>query len=460
MKNHLIIVLILLLLPSIIAINLDVDKISTEETMISGLKAPVVFNLSITNLGQTDNFEFFNLLGFEMFPIGTTPITAGETKEIELKISPIGEFDQLGLYTFQYFIRGQDNTQLEEQLTFRIIELQDAFIIGSAEVDADSNSIKIFIENIVNFNFEDLNVKFSSVFFEFEETFDLEPKERKEFDVELSIEDFNKLTAGFYTLNAEISIEDETADIEGLIKFTEKNLITTTKKDSGFFVSTEIITKTNEGNTIEKSETIVEKNIISRLFTTLNPEPDVVDRIGTRVEYTWARELKPGESIEITTKTNWLFPVVVILLLIVTIILIKRYTKTNLVLRKKVSFVRTKGGEFALKVTILINAKRYIERVNIIDRLPALVKVHERFGGVEPVRIDEKTKRLEWNFEKLEPGEVRMLSYIIYSKVGVLGKFALPKATAIYDREGKIKETESNRAFFVSETKEAKVDEE
>jgi len=56
-----------------------------------------------------------------------------------------------------------------------------------------------------------------------------------------------------------------------------------------------------------------------------------------------------------------------------------------------------------------------------------------------------------WNFEKLEAGERRIISYIIYSKIGVLGKFALPPTTAIYEKDGKIKETESNKAFFIAE---------
>ena len=65
--------------------------------------------------------------------------------------------------------------------------------------------------------------------------------------------------------------------------------------------------------------------------------------------------------------------------------------------------------------------------------------------------MDEKNRRIEWNFEKLEAGEIRVISYIIYSKVGVLGKFALPSASAIFEREGEIKEERSNRAFFLAE---------
>jgi hypothetical protein len=157
-------------------------------------------------------------------------------------------------------------------------------------------------------------------------------------------------------------------------------------------------------------------------------------------------------------KTNWLFPLLVILFIVTIVILAKQYSKTNLVLKKKVSFVNAKGGEFALKVSILVHAKKYIEKVSLIDRLPPLVKIHERFGGEKPLRINEKNRRMEWEFEKLEAGEIRLISYIVYSKIGILGKFSLPTATAIYEKDGDVHETESNRAFFVVEQKKEEIE--
>ena len=150
-------------------------------------------------------------------------------------------------------------------------------------------------------------------------------------------------------------------------------------------------------------------------------------------------------------KTNWLFPFILLLLVVAIVVLVKKYTGTSVILRKRVSFVRAKGGEFALKVSIATQARKHVERVNLIDRLPPLVKLHEKFLGEQPTRTDEKNRRLEWNFDSMQPGEIRIVSYIIYSKVGVFGKFELPISTAIFEREGEIHEVESNKAFFVSE---------
>ncbi len=452
MKKIFLLISLILILPLISAINLTIEKQSSNEVLILGLDMPTIFDLKITNLGPTDNFKIYNLVGLDINP-KTVSINKGETKEVKLEVSPIGDLNIRGFYSFNCPFRGQDESEINQQLTLNIINLKDAFEIGSEEFDSNSSSLNVYIHNKVNFDFSEINVKFKSAFFDFEETLQLGPNEKKSFNVQLNKEEFKKLMAGFYTLKAEIFVEDEKANVEGIIKFVEKNLVTTTKEDYGFIINTKIIEKINEGNVLATSETVLKKSIISRLFTSFSPQPDIVERQGLTVYYTWEKEIKPGENLKIIVKTNWLFPLLIILFIVAIVILAKQYSKTNLVLKKRVSFVRAKGGEFALKVSILIHAKKYVEKVSIIDKLPPLVKIHERFGGEKPLRINEKNKRLEWGFEKLEAGENRMLSYIIYSKIGILGKFSLPTTTAIYEKEGKVHETESNRAFFIVEQK-------
>ena len=441
----------LFIVPLASAINLKIEGKSSNEVMIANIDEPATFDIEITNLGLDDSLQFYNLLGFNMAPKGTVNIKSGETQRIKVLIYPRPDLNFKGFYTFKYFIRGKDSSEITQKITVKIMDLEEIFEVGSEELNPPSNSMRVYIKNKVNFNFEEAVATFSSPFFEFDEKFSLAPYEKKTFDVKLNKEDFKKLMAGFYTLKAEITVDNKNVDVEGVIKFAEKDIVTTTKKDYGLIISTKIIEKKNEGNTIAKSETAIKKNIISRLFTNFSPEPNIVERDGFSVYYTWNNEINPGETLKITTKTNWLFPFLTILFIIAIVMLAKLYSKTNLVLRKKVSFVRAKGGEFALKVSIIVDSKKYIERISVVDRIPQLVKIYERFGGEKPARIDEKNKKIEWNFEKLEAGEIRVLSYIIYSKVGVLGKFALPSAKAIYEREGEVQEAESNRAFFISE---------
>ena len=335
----------------------------------------------------------------------------------------------------------------------KIIDLDEAFEIGASKIDPESNSIYIYLENKINFNFENLDIKVTSPFFGFSEKISLEPYESKEFEISLDNEEFQELMAGFYTLNADIGFQELDVKIEGNIEFLEKDLIETKSEDYGFIIVTKVIEKTNNGNVVTPIETTVKKNALSRLFTSFNEEPSTVKRQGLNIYYTWISDIAPGETSEIKVRTNWLIPLLILLAIYLVVYLTKRYYNPNLILRKRVSFVRAKGGEFALKVSIIITAKQYLEKVRLIDRLPPLVKMYERFGGEYPSKVDEKRKKIEWEFNHLEEGEKRIISYVIYSKVGILGRFALPSATAIFEREGKIKDSTSNKAFFVAEQK-------
>ncbi len=245
------------------AINLKVEKISQNEVMIADVNKQTVFNLSITNLNGDDYMEFYNLLGFQMFPIGSTPIKKGETKQIQLKISPIGKIKERGYYTLQYFIKGSNDSEIKQELTFKIIELKDAFEVGSEEVNPKKNTIIVYIKNKEKIDFEGLKVKFKSNFFTEDREFELGSEEKKEFEIQLQSEDLKKLSAGFYTLTAEVEYAGARTEVEGFIKFSERSDLNVSERDSGFFISTHTITKTNQGNVNVETVTSIRKSIFS-----------------------------------------------------------------------------------------------------------------------------------------------------------------------------------------------------
>jgi len=444
----------LFLIQPIIAVDLKVQKLSDKGTMIFGLEDSAIFKINVTNNGPSDNFSLYTFFGKGFEPKDQIRINSGKSKIIELKIFPRKDFKTKGNTIFSYFIQGSDKTEVEEKLIVNLIELKDAFEIGASSIDPESNSINVFLKNKVNFNFKNLQVHFSSPFFELNKTLNLNPNERKDFKIDLKKEDFSKLIAGFYTLSANFKIKKITAEVDESIDFIEKNLIKKERRDYGLIILTTIIKSKNEGNAVENSRTNIQKNILSRIFTSFSPEPTLIERKGFKVNYVWDKKLNPGESFEVSVKTNWIIPFLIILLIILTVVLAKKYSKMDLLMRKRVSFVNAKGGEFALKVMIHVEARKFVENVKILDRLPPLVKVYEKFGGEFPKRFN-KTKRIfEWELGNLEAGEKRMLSYIIYSKVGVLGRFALPSTISIFEKDGKIKEVSSNKAFFLADQKE------
>ena len=277
--------------------------------------------------------------------------------------------------------------------------------------------------------------------------------EIKQFEISLEIEKLKTLVAGPYLLNSQITAKEKTTNIESIIKFLEQEGIETSESKEGFLIKRTEISKTNVGNVVKTVEIGAEKKIFSYLFTTFNVLPTEINRQGFEINYVWKKELIPSDELKVVIKTNWFYPIIVIFFAIALFLLIKTYVESDLILRKKVSFVKTRGGEFALKIMLKARAKRFIERINVIDKLPPLVKLYGRYGAISPDKVDLENKRLEWNIESLNKGEERIFSYIIYSKIGIVGKFELPCAKAIYEKEGKIKETESNRSFFINEPK-------
>lgn len=439
------------LLPAVFALNVNIAGNNTDAAMINDINEPIVFNLQVTNLGPSDSFQFYNLLGFTMYPVQPVPIASGETKNVSITIYPRDGFNYNGYYIFNYFVQNSAGDKQQESLSFRVLNLQNAFDLGASEISPQSSSITIFLKNKVNFNFQDINATFSSPFFTQAQEFPLGPYEEKQFQISLNRNDFKSLLAGFYTLSASITAGGKTTGIQNSIDFSEKNILVANEVDSGFLIFTKTIEKSNEGNVVADSQTIITKNIISRLFTTLSPVPDSVERKGLLVYYTWENQIQPGDVLTITARTNWLLPLFIILFIGAVVFLVLQYSRTALTLNKRVSYLRAKGGEFALKVSVTVSARKFVERVHVVDRIPMVARLYDKFGNEKPSRVDEHTKRLEWHFDKLQPGETRVLSYIIYSKVGVLGRFALPTTKAVYEKDGKTHEAESNRSYLITE---------
>lgn len=434
------------------ALSLDIKSDSINNAVIKELPDPATFNFTIINLGDKDNIEIYSLVSVDISPRGTFMISAGETKNFVVGVFPSDDFKRkVGYVTFTYKVFGQTGTQ-EDTLTINLVNFKDAIEIGTSNINLDSNETTIYVQNKVQKDFPQMSVMFSSAFFDdINEVFTLPAFGRKEFTVSLNKEKMAKLVAGQYILSGQASLEKFKGDLEGSINFVEKSGLITTEKTEGIIFVDKTIERKNEGNTGVVAEVSMKKDIISRLFTSFNIQPTKADRKGLSVTYVWSKDLRPAESLIVIAKTNYLYPLLIVLAIVFGAYLIYVYKSSFLTLRKRVSFVRTKGGEFALKITLIASSRKFVEKVSVIDRLPAITKLFERYGATSPDKIDERNRRLEWNIEHLQPGEERVFSYIIYSKVGVVGKFELPQATAVYERDGKLYEVESNKAYFINE---------
>ncbi|MFA5174546.1 MAG: hypothetical protein WC438_05185 [Candidatus Pacearchaeota archaeon] len=443
---------LLFLVNIVSAINLDISSEAIQNSVITDLNEPATFKLTLINLGETDTFEIYSLVGVNIEPDAPFILESGGKKELTIKLMPQNSIieSRKGYFTFEYKIKNSKNEVQEEQLTMNIIDLSQSITIIPSPINPNSDKITLDVKNNLNYDFKDIKINPVSAFFEYESTISLKPKETKQIEIELDKSKAISLVAGNYLLNTKIEFQGKKANIESMIKYLEQEGIETEESEEGILIDRIEITKTNVGNVPKKIKIVLEKNLISYLITTFNEVPQT-QFSGFTVRYTWEKELIPNQEFKLIVKTNWFLPLIIIALAIILYILIRRYVESDLILTKRVSFVKTKGGEFALKVTLKAKAKAFIERVHVIEKLPHLVKLYEKFGAITPDKVDEKNKRIEWNIDSLNKDEERIFSYIIYSKIGVVGKFELPSAKAVYEKEGKIKEVESNRSFFINQ---------
>jgi len=454
------VLLVFILISSLlVSASLEIKKEAVSSMAIKELNLPAIFNLQIKNLGSADTFHIYSLTGIDMEPTEKFTISSGATKEIVLKAYPsLPIRSSPDYYSFVYKIEGDSSGITDDKLAISLVNLKDAFNLEADSINPNSQKIIIHFDNRAGHDFSNVKLDLSSVFFSKTLDFPLEAYEKKSIEVTLDKDKIRELVAGPYIINAKIETSGISTTSSTILKFDEMPGIETIESNEGWFSVRREIQKINKGNINTDVVVIINKNLFSSLFTSFNTPYLRKEVQGFSVSYIFEEELMPGKTYEVIARTNWWILIAIIVVIILIYYFTDKYIKTKLVLKKKVNFVHTKGGEFALKVTIYAKARDFVEKIRIIDRLPPMVKLFERYGAVNPDKVDEKNRRIEWNISGLGKGEERVFSYIIYSKIGVMGRFELPSAGAIYEYEGRLKEASSNTTFFNNETKKPRIE--
>jgi len=430
--------------------SLDIFEQHDTDILVKDIDNSITLTLSITN-ASAGLYNIYTLAELLIKPSAMFSIPQGSIEK-NFTISETENLDVEGHYTFTYILNHRGVEKINNKFTIQILKLKDILEIGSDSINPESDEVTFYIKNKKNVRLKNLSAQFSSVLFDIEKTFDIGPYEKVEIPIEIDTEKIKKTKAGVYIIEANFQTDKGTEKIKGNLYLGEKKGITSTEDNSGLFIRTQTITKINVGNIIESIEIKLKRNIFSRLFTSFNIEPMTTKRKGLTIEYIWIKErLNPTEIYIIKAKTNYILPFFTILFTVLVLLGLKRFTETKLEIKKSVCHIKTKNREFALKITLILKAKKNIENATLIDKVPAIVKIYKKFGLIKPDKINATSRRIYWNIGDLEAGEERVFNYIVYSKVGIVGKFLLPEALAIFEKNDKIYEVESNKVFFMSD---------
>ncbi|MCK5321184.1 hypothetical protein KAJ38_01275 [Candidatus Pacearchaeota archaeon] len=448
MKKLLVVLIGLLCLTFVSA--LDVSEQYNNDVIVRDIDNHIDLTLTVTN-ASSGIYNVYTLADVSIKPSETFTITDG-TIEKTFTVTATENLDVEGYYTFTYTLNYRGVEKIDKKFTINLLNLEDVLEISSDSIDPESDKITFYIQNKENVDLKNLTATFSSILFDIERSFDIGPKERLEISVDVDKDKLKKTKAGVYVIQSTFQTNKGTRKVSGNLYLGEKKGILSMEDKSGFLIITETITKVNSGNVLEGVEIKLKRNIFSRLFTSFNIEPTITDRQGLVIEYTWIKEqLKPAEIYTVKAKTNYLFPFFTILFAVLALLGFKQFSETKIEVTKSVSHVKTKNGEFALKISLSLKAKKNVENVTLIDKVPAIVKIYKNFGMAKPDKIDTESRRISWNLGDLNAGEERIFTYIVYSKVGVIGKFALPGALVVFEENDQIHEVESNQVFFMSD---------
>jgi len=429
---------------------LEVSEQHDTNILVKNVDNSIILSLSITNVSQ-GTYNVYTLAEISMKPSAMFTISGGSLEK-DFTISANENLDVEGYYTFTYILNHRGVEKIENKFTVQLLNLEDVLEISSDSIDPESGKVSFYIENKENVRLENISAQFSSILFDIEKTFSIGPYERIEIPVVVDVGKLQRTKAGVYIIEALFQTNRGEEKIEGNLYLGEKKGITSTEDSSGLLIRTQTVTKVNVGNVVESVDIRLKRNIFSRLFTSFNIEPTLTERKGLVIEYMWIKErLDPTEVYIVKAKTNYIFPFFTIVFAILALLGLKRFTETKIEIKKSVHHIKTKNGEFALKITLSLKAKKNIENVSIIDRVPAIVKIYKKFGLIKPDKIDATSRRIHWNIGDLAAGEERVFNYVVYSKVGVVGKFSLPEALAVFEKNEKIHEVESNKVFFMSD---------
>jgi hypothetical protein len=446
------IVFIVLFTNLALAADLTVKKTDLGSTVVKELNNPAFFEFNITNPEDGETSEIYSLVSVTMLPKEPFFLPEGNST-LSVSAVPNPDFRERspGLINFEYQIKGEETGIFKDKLLVNLVSLKDIFEFEFSPITPGDITTEVKITSLEKAHIQNLEFNFESVFFNHQENLAFKPLEEQTLTIPLKEQIDRKLTAGPYIVTVIIPHVDEgeTQYTESL-NFIEKEETSISQDSSGFIIRETTSKKTNTGNIPTETEIEITKGIVGRFFTSVNPSPTKTERADFSVKYTWEKRLAPTETLVVTTTTNYTIPFIILIAIIVVALLAYRVTQKPLTLSKSVSLVRTKGGEFALKVNIRAKANKAISDVHILDRLPNMTKLFDKFGR-KPDKIDHQNRRLTWNLGDLDKGEVRVFSYIIFSKINIVGRFELPPATGTFKLSGIQKEVFSNRAFFAKE---------
>lgn len=220
-----------------------------------------------------------------------------------------------------------------------------------------------------------------------------------------------------------------------------------------FLKTLTIITVKNNEPVAQQQELTLEAGGFRRKFSHTEPPAAVVGG-----QYHWALRVAPGETAVLTVATNYRWLGLALLVLIVVLLLWYLTKDPVNVLKYAEQYRMYEGGIVELKVVLSVKnrAGKILEQVQLVDKVPSIaqVKEGESFGTLRPQKVvpGKNGTILRWDIDRMDVQEERIITYILRTKLSILGDIRLPPAMAtVTDAKGNAVHIKSNEADVTSQ---------
>ncbi|MBI3036001.1 hypothetical protein HYY71_06800 [Candidatus Woesearchaeota archaeon] len=195
----------------------------------------------------------------------------------------------------------------------------------------------------------------------------------------------------------------------------------------------------------------IETAPLKNLLLTTYPRAKTLKENG-KYYMAWQIELDKDRTMIVYTTENYR-PIIIIIALAAVAVALYFLFRSPVVVRKGVSNVgMSEGGISEAKVVVRVKNRsaNQITNIDVMDNLPHIVHVEKELsiGSMQPHAVLRHPKGgivIKWVIEALEPGDERVLSYRMKSRLAILGEFNLPAATARAKIGNKVVISNSNR---------------
>ena len=349
------------------------------------------------------------------------------------------------------------NSKVRETLepTIYVISPKEVVNIGIEDIGTvipgRENLIKIVLRNNANVDLTNIDIFYTSSVFSLEEKVSLNAFEEKEVELNLQLDPL--IEEGEYSLAVRLYEGDKMRGSDSFDFFVGENpdITEREKVDRGFLSYRVEVVRENEGNTEIERTVKYPIGSFQKLFTKTNPEGALVE---DGKFYEWTFKIPPGDIVRIEIETDYKLPFFIVLAILILIGIILYVRKKDLKLVKEVFKIKAdESGVGEVKVLLHLKNKssREIYNIKILDFLPKYMHADVDYGTLKPSKIQEGTtgRRIVWEVSKLDPGEERIISYKVKSRLKLVGAHDLPSGTVQYfGKKKRVVNVESNKVKF------------